>query len=315
MSELTKEKIYKSELIKAGATGNNNLERIRSLAGGGGSSNVKHSKTEPVKKYFEFIPFNWNDGITFMGRNDTWTDGENVYLSYGDSGEYQYVLDKKNKKWIPVTWNIPYVHGDNVWTDGTNIYYSEVISGFNNYNYVLDRKTKKWIQKNWNGLTNFYGNCVWTDGTNIYYSHETNHYVLNRENDTWEQKNWNGLTNFEGYQIWTDGVHMFYSQYSNQYVLEEQDSTWVGNGNYQEKSFSFAGEDVWTDGEDIYTTMNGSNFICVKGMNDLTNFTFGNFLTAVFGSSVWTDGEHLYMDNNDGHSYEIVITKGLSIKA
>lgn len=35
MSELTKEKIYKKELIAGGATGNNNLERIRSLAGGG----------------------------------------------------------------------------------------------------------------------------------------------------------------------------------------------------------------------------------------------------------------------------------------
>ena len=37
MSELTKEKIYREELIKAGATGNNNLERIRSLQNGGGT--------------------------------------------------------------------------------------------------------------------------------------------------------------------------------------------------------------------------------------------------------------------------------------
>ena len=36
MSELTKEKIYKRELLKKGATGNNNLERIRSLQNGGG---------------------------------------------------------------------------------------------------------------------------------------------------------------------------------------------------------------------------------------------------------------------------------------
>ena len=36
MSELTREKIYRNELIKAGATGNNNLERIRSLQNGGG---------------------------------------------------------------------------------------------------------------------------------------------------------------------------------------------------------------------------------------------------------------------------------------
>lgn len=35
MSELTKEKIYKKELEKVGGEGNNNLERIRSLAGSG----------------------------------------------------------------------------------------------------------------------------------------------------------------------------------------------------------------------------------------------------------------------------------------
>ena len=36
MSELTREKIYKRELLKKGATGNDNLERIRSLQNGGG---------------------------------------------------------------------------------------------------------------------------------------------------------------------------------------------------------------------------------------------------------------------------------------
>lgn len=35
MSELAKEKLYRKELIAGGATGNNNLERIRSLASGG----------------------------------------------------------------------------------------------------------------------------------------------------------------------------------------------------------------------------------------------------------------------------------------
>ena len=36
MSELAKEKLYRNELIKAGATGKNNVARIRSLSGGGG---------------------------------------------------------------------------------------------------------------------------------------------------------------------------------------------------------------------------------------------------------------------------------------
>lgn len=40
MSELTKEKIYKKELEKVGGEGNNNLERIRSLAGSGAFENI-----------------------------------------------------------------------------------------------------------------------------------------------------------------------------------------------------------------------------------------------------------------------------------
>ncbi len=46
MSELTKEKIYRNELIKAGATGNNNLERIRSLQNGGGGGTPKEEIKE-----------------------------------------------------------------------------------------------------------------------------------------------------------------------------------------------------------------------------------------------------------------------------
>ena len=47
MSELTKEKIYKRELIAGGATGNNNLERIRSLAGGSAFENIKDKNGNP----------------------------------------------------------------------------------------------------------------------------------------------------------------------------------------------------------------------------------------------------------------------------
>lgn len=42
MSELTREKIYKKELEKVGGEGNNNLERIRSLAGGSGGTLYKN---------------------------------------------------------------------------------------------------------------------------------------------------------------------------------------------------------------------------------------------------------------------------------
>ena len=56
MSELTREKIYKSELIKAGATGNNNLERIRSLAGGGTPKEEIKEIYEGIKEYLDLGP-------------------------------------------------------------------------------------------------------------------------------------------------------------------------------------------------------------------------------------------------------------------
>lgn len=54
MSELTKEKIYKRELLKKGATGNNNLERIRSLQNGGGGGGDTPNEEISVLENFIF---------------------------------------------------------------------------------------------------------------------------------------------------------------------------------------------------------------------------------------------------------------------
>lgn len=54
MSELTKEKIYKRELLKKGATGNNNLERIRSLQNGGGGEGDTPNEEISVLENFIF---------------------------------------------------------------------------------------------------------------------------------------------------------------------------------------------------------------------------------------------------------------------
>lgn len=62
MSELTKEKIYKSELIKGGATGNNNLERIRSLAGGG-TVNLQNKTVTPTAQIQTITADEGYDGL------------------------------------------------------------------------------------------------------------------------------------------------------------------------------------------------------------------------------------------------------------
>ena len=83
MSELTKEKIYKKELIAGGATGNNNLERIRSLTGGGGTSSKLQSTRAKavVKTYSSLTPKTWiNKPIEFYGWK-VWTDGKDIFKS------------------------------------------------------------------------------------------------------------------------------------------------------------------------------------------------------------------------------------------
>lgn len=70
MSELTKEKVYKKELIKAGAEGNNNLERIRSLQNGGGSSQkyiVEKVGEDNGNRRIQFTTLTANNNILNFG--------------------------------------------------------------------------------------------------------------------------------------------------------------------------------------------------------------------------------------------------------
>ena len=93
MSELTREKIYRNELIKAGATGNNNLERIRSLQNGGGGGTPK----EEIKEIGNF-----SYGLSQMASAIV---GDNIYLfggfiggSHNDSTADIHVFNTKSKQ-------------------------------------------------------------------------------------------------------------------------------------------------------------------------------------------------------------------------
>ena len=158
----------------------------------------------------------WN-GLTNFRGVWIWTDGANIYCSYGDS---QYQLDKATSTWQTKTWSgLTNFSSTDIWTDGANIYYSNGDS-----HYQLDKATSTWQRKTWSGLTNFSGDNIWTDGANIYYSNGTwIQYQLDKATSTWLSKDWQGivdLAHFYGNEIWQDnGGTIYFSNEEAQYEL------------------------------------------------------------------------------------------------
>lgn len=224
-------------------------------------------------------------GITSFTGNRVWTDGVDIYWSWGSSN--QYVLDKATGTWSAKTWNgFTDFSGDGIWTDGTNYYYS---SG--SKQYVLDKATGTWSAKTWNGLTKFSGSSVWTDGIDIYFSDIPKQYVLDKATSTWSTKTWNGFQYISGFRIWTDGIDIYYSSESNQYVLDKSTSTW--NTKTWNGLTSFDGNCIWTDGDSIYYSDYSKQYILDKDTNTWSAKTW-NELTSFRGFDVWTDGTNVY---------------------
>jgi len=228
-------------------------------------------------------------GLTNFHGSCVWTDGENIYYSYGSS---QYVLDKATLTWSQKTWNgFTDLRGDCIWTDGDNIYYSD-----NSDQYVLDKATSTWTRKVWDGLTSFLGPCVWTDGENVYYSNSTIQYVLNKATSTWSQKTWSSLTEFAGNSIWTDGENIYYSANSDQYVLDKSTSTWTSKIWSGFTSF-LTGSYIWTDGENFYCSLDSVQYVLDKSTSTWHQKTW-NGLTSFRGQLIWTDGENIYYSSS-----------------
>ena len=243
----------------------------------------------------------WN-GLTGFNGDSVWTDGENIYYSYGSD---QYVLDKSTSTWSAKTWSgLTDFYSSSVWTDGENIYYSVSSS-----QYVLDKSTSTWKTKTWSGLTSFSGLGVWTDGENIYYSGGSSHYVLDKSTSTWSAKTWSGLTSFNGNNLWTDGENIYYSNGSTQYVLNKSTSTWSAktwNG-----LTGFYSSSVWTDGENIYYSGSTTQNVLDKSTSAWSVKTW-NGLTSLYGFCVWTDGENIYYSY--GSNQYVLTQKPINIR-
>ena len=84
-------------------------------------------------KFNALVRKTWN-GLNGVYSENIWTDGENIY--YSDVNYGQYVLDKETSTWNKKTWNgFKDFIGDFVWTDGENYYVSS--SGVT-YVFVMD---------------------------------------------------------------------------------------------------------------------------------------------------------------------------------
>ena len=293
----------------------NDTEWVDAPTGGGSSGNSLQTIRPTFKQSSTWKPITWNVDLLAAY---TWTDGENIYNSCQTD---HYVLNKETSTWEPKTWNgLASFYGSNVWTDGENIYYS-----YETDHYVLNKETSTWEPKTWNGLASFYGSNVWTDGENIYLSSYTVQYVLNKETSTWEPKTWNGLSDrfisekFHSSYIWTDGENIYLSSFkwnhddeNCDYVLDKETSTWKPKlwiYNYGILvPLSQSGDDIWTDGENIYYSKGSDQSVLNKETSTWEPKTWNGATVSWFeGKFIWTDGENIY--HSRGEDYNYVLSK------
>lgn len=209
---------------------------------------------------------------------------------------------QSSKRWIPKTWyGLTDFAGSHIWTDGENIYCSQ-----NSTHYKLNKLTDTWEAVTFTGLTSFDGQLIWNLGEHTYYSYGTSQYELNKETRTWTAKTWSGLTSFDARQIWVNNTHksyegstysgpyVFYSNGSSHYILDIGTSTW--------SSFSFSGlssfygQDVWSDGVDIYCSSSNGTYM----LTSARVWSSKSLGMSVARNDMWTDGNDWYYCSYSG---------------
>ena len=274
---------------------------------GASSTSTKTTKLKPILEPYWVIK-TWS-GVNPNG-NQIWSDGENIYYSDGEGGNY--VLNKSNNTWTTKSWNgTSSLDGKNIWTDGQNIYNSK---SYRTNQFVLDRSTDTWTTKAWRENNwNAQGSFIWTDGENIYGfrsgSTETFSCVLEKATsgglDAWNDKIWNGFSKI--IDVWTDGQNIYSSYDDNQYVLDKSTDTW--NQKTWNGLTSFRGEYIWTDGNNIYYSSGNNQYILDKSTSTWSAKTWSG-LTSFDGRYIWVDGEDVYYSNGN-NQYVLVKPKSI----
>lgn len=247
-------------------------------------------------------------------RNKIWKIDNKMYLfnisiDTLSADRVDCILDNTTNKWYRI--NTGNTNSGSIWTDGENIYKS---GGGSSSQYIFNKDIQKWESKTWNGYTNIAGANIWTDGENIYYSagsapSKQVDYVLDRETSTWTQKTWNYDSSInwqyiEGKSIWTDGVNIYctpthISPTSQKTLILDKDTstwskvtTWI-NGPLDINGFTLKGQNMWTDGINIYHSSGTDHRMYDRITQTWSDVDMDNL--SFYGDTVWSDGEYIYI--------------------
>ena len=143
-----------------------------------GFNNVFYGFIDNIKHYiYDSNADSWSEtlitGPTSLNPANIWSDGDNIYYSYGS---IQLVLDKTANVWRKKTWSgITRFSGQYIWSDGETCYYSA-----SSTQYVLNKELSLWYTTSWTGITSFSREKIWDDGETIYYTNELTSYKLEK---------------------------------------------------------------------------------------------------------------------------------------
>lgn len=163
------------------------------------------------------------------------------------------------------------------------------------------------LPNDWSVISN--GENVWIDldGVAHYSAYTTNKYL---NGSTWDDMTISGgFPPQNGKYVWTVGPNYYYSggkDNSNQITftvslngrrLDTSRKTWINRPTY------LFGDDIWTDGTNIYHTYAGSSHVLDVSTSTWSEKTWNGF-TPMSGLSIWYDGEHYYYS---AASYQYVL--------
>ena len=261
-------------------------------------------------QFVHITPSQWNSktwtGLTSFDGNYIWTDGEDIYYSYGTD---QYIFDKSTSTWSAKTWTgLTSFDGTNIWTDGEEIYYSH-----NAEQYILFKSANTWEAQTWSGLTEFDGYRIWHLDNKVYYSDSSEQYYLDIDNENWVAMTWKGLTSFSGNYIWFAGNNVYYNHNGVSYQLNNsQRDTWFEKKDWVGLT-DFEGDYVWADGENIYYSKDDQQYFLVNTNADIGpinrwGIKIWNGLTDnIQGYKIWSIGDNVYY--SQGSTKQLILDK------
>lgn len=219
-------------------------------------------------------------GLTDFIGTEIWTDGANIFYSYGSgtsgSNYKHYILNKSTSRWYSVNWSGAAYYGkcfrgSNIWSVNGNTFLSTYPTPGTSSNYVyhfhlvksptLTDRNGTWEYASFgggsSGTNTLTFTSVWTDGTvssyglAIYGTTGNKNYKLKIDTST-------------GAYSWSSTNPFNIGAGSSMYALRISTDgfNWIVNGSLNE----YGSNDlcIWTDGDKIYMSNGGIQYIMPK---------------------------------------------------